>query len=373
MALKKKIDFFLFSGDAYKTAHPSPTQQKLLMRCFLRLYKAGIPLVIIVGNHDNPLSFGKANSLEIFSDVPLDGFYVVEKPQLIHLKTKSGPIQIVGIPWPTRNSISLNKKHHTQTADQITSYIAEAVTTIIQKLASECDPTMPSVLAGHLTVSSGVFSGSEKRAIYGSDPTFMPSHLAIEPFDYVALGHLHRHQNLNPNGYPPLVYSGSIERVDFGERKEPKGFCLVRAERHTTQYEFIEVPTRRFIQIDITLDEHNVNHTEQVLEALKKHTLKNAVIKIVYQVPQGQKDMVDMHIVERACSDAHYLVGIIPIHNTIAREKRRGLKVDMDLTTLLDAYCQDKPTLQNKKSAFIQKALEIYAESQADALEEECD
>nr|MBA2307627.1 exonuclease subunit SbcD [Candidatus Dependentiae bacterium] len=58
VAIEQEVDFFLFSGDAYKTAHPTPTHQRLLMSCFLRLYKAGIPVVIVVGNHDNPLSFG---------------------------------------------------------------------------------------------------------------------------------------------------------------------------------------------------------------------------------------------------------------------------------------------------------------------------
>ena len=46
-AIEQKVDFFLFSGDAYKTAHPSPTQQRLLMQCFLRLYKAHIPVIIV--------------------------------------------------------------------------------------------------------------------------------------------------------------------------------------------------------------------------------------------------------------------------------------------------------------------------------------
>jgi len=55
----------------------------------------------------------------------------------------------------------------------------------------------------------------EKCAVFGSDPIFLPSQLAIEPFDYVALGHLHRHQNLNPKGYPSIVYSGSVERIDL--------------------------------------------------------------------------------------------------------------------------------------------------------------
>ena len=48
-AIAHKVDFFLFSGDAYKTAHPTPTQQRLLFRCFLRLYQHNIPLIIIVG------------------------------------------------------------------------------------------------------------------------------------------------------------------------------------------------------------------------------------------------------------------------------------------------------------------------------------
>ena len=110
-AIEHKVDFFLFCGDAYKTAHPSPTQQKMLLQCFLRLYKAHIPVVIIVGNHDNALSFGKANSFELFGDLPLDGFYVVAKPTTLKLQTTHGPIQIVGIPWPTRNAIALSEKH----------------------------------------------------------------------------------------------------------------------------------------------------------------------------------------------------------------------------------------------------------------------
>ena len=57
-AIEQDVDFFMFSGDAYKTATPSPTQQKLLIKCFLRLNEAKIPVVIVVGNHDHPLCFG---------------------------------------------------------------------------------------------------------------------------------------------------------------------------------------------------------------------------------------------------------------------------------------------------------------------------
>lgn len=362
-ALEQKADLFLFSGDAYKTTNPSPTQQKLLMRCLLRLHEAGIPVVIVVGNHDNPLSFGKANSLEIFSEVPLKNFYVIDKPRLIRLETERGPLQIVGIPWPTRNTISINEKHIFQNTEEITSYISQAVTEIIKDFSQKLDPTIPSILAGHLTVSSGIFSGSEKRAIYGNDPTFLPSQLAIEPFDYVALGHLHRYQNLNQHGYPAVVYSGSIERVDFGERKEPKGFCCVNVGRKNTTHQFIELPTRPFIQIEAHLSSDPDLHTEELSSEIKKHKLEEAVLKILYHIPAGIKDGVDMQKIERLCSNALYIVGIVPIHTHHTREKRIGLKVDMDLQSLLNLYFEEHPELRDKKELLSQKALEIYNQS----------
>jgi exonuclease SbcD len=361
-AVGQAVDFFLFCGDAYKTAHPSPTQQRLLMKCFLRLYQAGIPVVIIVGNHDNPLSFGKANALDVFSDLPLDGFHVIAKPTILNLVTRHGPVSIVGIPWPTRNTVALSSTHLQKSATEITEYLSKAVTNIIHSYAATLDPQIPAVLAGHLTVSSGIFSGSEKRAIYGTDPIFLPSQLAISPFDYVALGHLHRHQNLNPHGYPALVYAGSIERVDFGERKEDKGFCLVTMhEKGKTSYEFIPTPMRPFIQIEVQLNREQ-DQTEQILNELKKYAIYDAIIKIIYHVPTGKKDTVDLLALQRACAPALYIVGIIPLRDIEQRERRTSLHVDMDLVTALTAYLSSKEEFKDKQEALIAKALQLEAE-----------
>ena len=364
VAIDRSVDFFLFSGDAYKTAHPSPTQQKLLVRCLLRLYQAKIPVVIVVGNHDNPLSFGKAHSLDIFQDLPLDGFYVIAKPTVISLNTKNGPINIVGIPWPTRNTISLSEQHIESSASQITEYISRGVARIIADFAQKIDPTIPAVLAGHLTVSSGVFSGSEKRAIYGTDPILLPSQLALPPFDYVALGHLHRYQNLNPQGYPAIVYSGSIERIDFGERKEEKGFCLVTVhEKGKTEHEFIKTPTRPFIQVDVTLDK-SCDHTEQIMDAIGKYSIEDAVIKIVYHVPLGCKDMVDIKTIQRKCANAWYIAGIIPVRAIDTRERRQALPIDMDMAGLLGTYFLSKPELKDRNTHLVEMALAILNEVQ---------
>lgn len=360
-AIEYDIDFFLFAGDAYKTATPTPTHQRLLTNCFIRLYKAGIPIVMVVGNHDNPLSFGKAHALDIFGQIPVDGFHVISKPTSFILSTKSGPVQIVGIPWPTRNTIALNSGVHTQGSD-LTNYISSGVCSIISQLAAQLSPDLPSVLMGHLTVSNGIFSGSEKRAIYGTDPLFMPSQLAIQPFDYVALGHLHRYQNLNPNGYPAIVYSGSVERIDFGERKEEKGFCLVTIhEKNQTTHEFIKTPIRPFIQLDIYLDPER-SATETILAEIIKHDIDNAILKIVYFIPEGKKDRVDVTAIQQACAHAWHLVGIIPVKLGQNRERRTSLKVDMTLPALLTAYFDSKEVPKEAQAKLIEKTLQLEHE-----------
>jgi len=359
-AIEHQVDFFLFCGDAYKTASPSPTQQRILLKALLRLYDAKIPVVIILGNHDNPMSFGKAHSLDLFKELPLTGFHVIAQPQTIMLETKSGPINIVGIPWPSRNSLAVNSKYYFSTAAQITDYLSQAVGAIIADAAQKLDQTMPAVLAAHLSVSTGIFSGSEKNALYGTDPVFLPSELAKEPFDYVALGHLHRHQDLHAKKQPPIVYPGSIERIDFGERNDVKGFCLVTIfQKGHAEYEFIKSPMRPFIQIEVHLKDEG-DQTEQLLSALKRYPLEDAIVKIIYFPPPNTKDTVNIHAIQLACNQAQHLVGIIPIRSLITREQRMALKVDMDLATLLDAYFESKLAYKEKKQRLIEQALSLY-------------
>lgn len=370
-AIEQQIDFFLFCGDAYKTAYPTPTQQKLLVKLLLKLQAAGIPVVIVVGNHDHPLSFGKAHSLDVFDYLPVEGFYVFSRPELMTIKTKSGPVQIVGIPWPARNNVVTHDEHRMKSATEITCYLSERVGQLINQLAQQIDETIPAVLAGHLTVSSGIFSGSEKCAIFGNDPIFLPSQLALPQFDYVALGHLHRYQNLNPNGIP-VVYAGSIERVDFGERKEEKSFCSVAIRtvdgKKSCSYQVVPLATRPMIQIDVML-EPGLDQTRQIIQKLSTYDLSEAIVKIMYHIPEGLPDKVDLFEVQRACAQAKYVVGVIPVHKVVKRERRAQVNVDMDFMVVLEKYINTKDFLASKKDLLMAKAQQLR--EQLDAQEQE--
>ncbi len=364
-AIDQRVDFFLFCGDAYKNAYPSPTQQRLLVRSLLKLYQAHIPVIIIVGNHDHPLSFGKAHALDIFGALPIDGFYVVAKPTVINLQTTQGPINIVAIPWPTRNTIALSSP--VQTASSITDYLSQQVGNLIAHYAQQLDPDVPAILAGHLTVSTALFSGSEKKAIYGTDPIFLPTQLAIAPFDYIALGHLHRHQRVNMHAAPPIVYAGSIERIDFGERSEEKGFCLVTiTQKGSAEYQFIPVPTRRFIQIDAKLTSNQeMDQTRAIIDEIDKNAIKDAIIKVTYEIPEDITQRIDLRAIQAACVQAHYVVDITPIRPPAIRERRINIEPDTTLETLLHAYFKQRPEWAPKADQLVARVQSLMAETEA--------
>jgi DNA repair protein SbcD/Mre11 len=358
LAIKEDIDFFLIAGDAYKTAYPTPTQQKLFAKILFKLYHANIPVVIVVGNHDNPLSFGKTNSLDVFNYLPIKGFKVFAKPESFTLKTKKGPIQIVGIPWPTRNNLITKEEYRLKNNNEITQAISEKVGAIIQKFAQSLDPTLPTILTGHLMVKNGQFSGTEKHSILGNDPTLLVSQLAIKPFDYVALGHLHKHQNINKKGIP-VVYSGSIEKIDFGEINDVKGFCKVTINKNKQcKHTFVPLSSRKMIKIELTIKTKQ-KQTEQIIKKIEQHDINGAIVKIIYHLEENIPDNIDLLEIQRKCFNALCLVNIIPVHKTITRTIRSNIGKAMKFEELLKHYFYKKKSLSISQELLLKRALDL--------------
>ena len=133
----------------------------------------------------------------------------------------------------------------------------------------------------------------------------MPLGLVTDPrIDYVALGHIHRYQDLNPGSHPPVVYPGSIERVDFGEVNEEKGFVIAKIEKGQTNYEWRKLPIRKFIDRSLTLeDEHDVN--EKILDCLpSQEEMKDAIVRLKVTFPQGFDVLIDESRIRTHVKDA---------------------------------------------------------------------
>jgi exonuclease SbcD len=123
----------------------------------------------------------------------------------------------------------------------------------------------------------------------------LPGSLVKDPrLDYVALGHIHKPQDLNKGGHPPVIYPGSIERVDFGEAADEKYFIIAQVERGRTQVEWRKLDgVRRFIDCSIRLDSRE-GVTDRLRAALPpRRELDGAIVRLVVEYPRDWEALVD--------------------------------------------------------------------------------
>lgn len=345
IALEEKVDLVIFTGDAYKNSNPNPTHQREFARQIYRLSEAKIPVVMINGNHDNPLSFGKATSLDIFDTLNVSGVKVVTEPELFNIETKAGPVQIFGLPWPTRNLFLAKKEYKDFTDEKITKKIQERASKKIKEYARIMKPGIPAIFAAHLAAAEATYSGSERSAIIGRDPVFYTQILAQKEFDYVALGHIHKFQDLNLNNHPPVVYPGSIERINFGEEKDDKGICLVSIEKGKTSYEFIPLPARKFITVDAVISKDQ-DPTNALLREIEKYDLSEAVVRVFYTMSAEREDLLDFKRINSALERAFLVTAIAKKSKPVERRKRvKEITENLGMLEAMDKYIKNSPDL----------------------------
>ncbi len=383
-ALDEKIDAFLFCGDAYHTADPTPTQQKIFAECLQPLADAGIPLVLVVGNHDHPVTYGRASSLDIFEYV--DGeVYCYRRPtsSVQVIDTKSGPLQLIPLPWPIRSQIVTKEEYRSMTPEELRQFIEEKYVNYVQRRANDIQneavveradgtehqlsPQAPTVLPGHVTLQGAELAGSERTTLIASDPKFTVGQLAVPPIDYVALGHVHRAQNRNPDGQPPVVYSGSIERVTFKERDDTKGFYLVDVEPDAgprTELTFVETPARPFVALRVDARDAD-EPTEHILEAIASATVTDAIVRVRYHVEEEQIPLVEQGRIRDALSDADTIAAIERTVDPAERKRRTVVTRESDLEDAVRQYVAQHEELDGIEDELVQAALELDTEADA--------
>lgn len=370
LAVREQVDLVLFAGDAYKTCDPDPTYQREFAQQLRRLRQAGIPTVLVVGNHDTPAAFGRATALDIFSVLELDNTYVIRRPQLLRVETRHGPIQLAGLPWPTRHTLRTLDEYKDLSQEALNQQIQGICATQISEFARTLDPALPAIFTAHLAAAEATYSGSERTAVIGQDPVLLTSTLANPAFDYVALGHVHKHQDLHPQAPPSVVYAGSIERLNFGEERDPKGCCLVQIEtlpvrgRHTT-WEFVPTPARPFLTIEAEISPGTTDPTACLLAAIASYRLEDAVVRLTYPQPQLGQPPVDLARVRAALAPAFYLAGILPRLTAPTRLRRTTVDRELDLPQALDRYIDNNPGLHDQRETLQRYALQLRQELDA--------
>lgn len=371
-AVAERVDVFLFCGDAYRTADPTPTQQKLFAEALAPVARAGIPIVMIVGNHDHPVSFGKASSVDIFAHLEGD-VHVFAQPAFRGpsdpIATPSGPLQLIALPWPVRSKILTREEHRTKTPAEVRETIERAYADFVAASARELDPALPTVVAAHLTVQGADPSGSERASLIAHEPVWTAAQLAAPGVDYVALGHIHKYQDRNAEAYargdgPPVVYASSIERISFKEHDADKGFVLVDIEparTPRTRYTFVPTPARRFVPIEADATGAD-DPTAVVLAEIARHDVADAVVRVRYRVDEAQAAAVDTAAIRAVLAEAHVVAAIERTVEATERRQRTVVQRDTSLGDAVARYVDQHEPLARLKEALVVAALDVERE-----------
>ncbi len=362
-AIKEDIDLFLFCGDAYRDASPSPTEQRIFAQAIRPLLDKKIPIVMLVGNHDFPIAFGKASSINIFAELS-NSVYVFEKPGVRDFETKSGKVRIVALPWANRSRLFAREEFSKLTTEQVRNKMLEIYTSFIDVEATkirEESLAYPAILAMHAHVDGAELTeGSEKPLIESRDIIVPLSQLLRREFSYVALGHFHRHQDLNQGSQPPVVYSGSIERISFNELNQPKGFVLVEIdEKKRATYKHIQTPARNMISIDVDT-RFSKNPLEKIIKKIDETDFKDAIVRVRIKCKAEQRKDINLNQVRERLKEA-FIVSEMKIETDEAKPDKSNIKLEyLSPERILETYINSREDLKPKKDALLKlaKALE---------------
>jgi len=309
-AIAEKVDLVIFAGDTYKDRSPAPTFQREWGRRMMRLSRVSIPVLLVPGNHDISPSLGRAHALQEYETLDPDYIHVVSQPELYKPEQLNGvQAQVIAIPWITRHNVKAMMQDQTDEAIDPTMQIEQALGTWLEATIEELDDSLPTILTAHASVFGAKF-GYEQNIKIGKDLVLPPGFVKRPEFDYVALGHIHRHQDLNEGHQPPVVYAGSIERVDFGELNEDKGFIIAEVSKGHTKYFFHKLAIRPFIDRSIAIDE-NFMVNERIISALPApDELKDAIVRLTVHYPREFETLIDETQIRNYAKDAFefYLV-----------------------------------------------------------------
>ena len=363
-AIDEKVDLVLFAGDTYKDRNPAPTFQREWGRRIIRLSKAGIPTMLLVGNHDLSPAHGRAHAVEEFNTLEVPHVRVIDRPAFLKPEDLDGlPLQILALPWISRSGLITHLGLQGGGPSQVYEELEKRLTELLQTWLEQVDPEIPVVFTAHASVQGAKF-GAERTVMLGAD-LVLPGSLVRDPrLDYVALGHIHKPQNLNENGHPPVIYPGSIERVDFGEAQDDKFFVIANVERGKTEVEWHQlVDIRPFFDRFLRL-ETKENIQGQLHSSLPDPgELQDAIVRLTIEYPRDWEALID----DAALRE--YTAGAFEFH--LAKrpqiEARVRLPEDQSVGSLspldlLDIYWRSSHTEEGESETLNRLAKEVIGE-----------
>lgn len=227
VTVRERADIVLVVGDVFESAVPSPDAQRLVWETFLALRATGAELVVVAGNHDHAPSFDALRPVFAALGITVAGH--VARPEsggVIEHLVGGERVRIALMPWLARQHVLRAELLMDLEGSEAVQVYAARVARLVEHLCADFRPDAVNVVAAHAYVRGGQRGGGERIASL-VDEYFVAPHSFPATATYVALGHLHRRQQIEAG--VPIWYCGSPIQVDFGDDTDPRGVTVIDA------------------------------------------------------------------------------------------------------------------------------------------------
>lgn len=223
--LREHVDLLLVSGDVFDSVGPSAEAERMVFSFFRRIGSAGVQSVVIAGNHDHPARLEAWGTL-----AELAGVHSLGVPRrrheggLMEVESRSGErAQIAAVPFASVGRL-VSAMDVTADASVAAQKYADGMQRMLEHLAGGFRPDAIRLIVAHTHLANAVLAGSERKVHVGDEWAMTPQAIP-DTAQYVALGHIHRHQRIEAPA--PTFYAGSPLQLDFGEVGETKQFLVL--------------------------------------------------------------------------------------------------------------------------------------------------
>ncbi|MCM3004798.1 exonuclease SbcCD subunit D [Priestia koreensis] len=224
---REQIDAILMAGDAFDTVNPPAAAEQLFYEGISRLSNGGKrPIVVIAGNHDNPERLSAANPLAFTQGITLLGLPTLDV-QSIHIPSTQEILKVAALPYPSESRLKEVLSEENDELALRNSY-DQRIAGMFAKMSEQFSSDAVNMAMSHIHVAGGSASDSERPIEVGGAYTVAATSLPKEA-QYVALGHLHRPQDVK-RALTPSRYSGSPLAYSFSESGYTKSVTIIDAQ-----------------------------------------------------------------------------------------------------------------------------------------------
>ncbi len=338
-AVEHKVDLFVIAGDIFDRRDPPVFIQRGFAHSIKKLLKNQINVFILTGNHEGAPNPKRDIHLDLYNELEIEGVTVAKKMDYF----KVNDLNIIAIPYPFKRNLLSKEEYKDKSENEIGVIMNQKIVRGIDKLLERIDRKLPTILVAHLPLLEGEV-GEEKYIYFSTDTPISIEEIDRKEFSYIAMGHFHKMQVLSSKKFVhPAVYPGSLDRINFSEEKDKKGFFDVEISKETKKpsFIFIENPfARKFYTI-------KVNNNKDI-ENINWERAKQSIVRILL-MQDLEDEKLFKKLVERVKKEAMVFTGVVDkreIKNSAVRSK---LNLTISPEEAIDKY------IRYENSAFAKK------------------